>query len=63
MCRKVTSTKTTIAFRPDSIDLLFLGSFPDPFERVERDKNKIKKGKRGKNLHENTIILEKKSIF
>ncbi len=26
--------------RPDSIDLLFLGSFPDPFERVERDKNK-----------------------
>ncbi len=27
-------------FRPDSIDLLFLRSFSDPFERVERHKNK-----------------------
>ncbi len=44
--------------RPDSIDLLFLWSFPYPFERVERDKNKRK---RGKNLHENTIISEKNS--
>ncbi len=32
--------------RPDSIDLLFLGSFPDPFERVARDKNKNKRKKR-----------------
>ncbi len=30
------------SIRPDSIDLLFLGSFPDPFERVERDQNKRK---------------------
>ncbi len=46
--------------RPDSIDLLFLRSFPDPFERVQRDKNK---GKRGKNLHENTILWEFFLIF
>ncbi len=32
-------------FRPVSIDL-FLGSFPDPFERVERDKKKKEKKKR-----------------
>ncbi len=30
--------KTKQNLRPESIDLLFLGSFPDPFERVERDK-------------------------
>ncbi len=48
--------------RPDSIDLLFLGSFPDPFERVERDKNKTK-SKKGKNVHENTIIFRKKFYF
>ncbi len=38
----------TPLFRPDSIDLLFLGSFPDPFERVEMDKNKKQKEKRQK---------------
>ncbi len=31
--------------RPDLFDLLLLGSFPDPFQRVERNKNKRKKGK------------------
>ncbi len=34
-----------LPIRPDSIDLLFLGSFLDPFERVERDKNKNKRKK------------------
>ncbi len=34
--------------RSDSIDLLFLRSVPDPFERVERDKNKTKMKKRQK---------------
>ncbi len=39
---------TPLDVRPDSIDLLFLGAFPDPFERVERDKNTNKR-KKGKN--------------
>ncbi len=30
-------------FRPDLIDVLFLRSFPDSFQRVERDKNKNKR--------------------
>ncbi len=46
---------TSSLFRPDSIDLLFLGSFPNPFKGLRGLKIKIK-GKRGKNLHENTII-------
>ncbi len=33
------------SLRPDSIDLLFLGSFPDAFERVEREKDKNKRKK------------------
>ncbi len=37
-----------VLIRPHSIDLLFLRSFPDPFERVERDKNKNKGEKRQK---------------
>ncbi len=51
--------------RPDSIDLLFLGSFLDPFERVERIKKK-KNVKNGKHLHEkkkSTTICETNSIF
>ncbi len=35
-----------VVLRPDSIDLLFLRSFPDPFARVERENNKIKRKKR-----------------
>ncbi len=34
--------------RPDSIDLLFLRSFPDPFQRAEKGKNKNKRKKRQK---------------
>ncbi len=33
--------------RPDLIDVLFLWSFPDAFQRVERNTNKLK-GKQAK---------------
>ncbi len=35
-----------VILRPDSIELLFLRSFPDPFQTVERDKKIKIKGKR-----------------
>ncbi len=61
-CVFISCVQCLFVLRPDSFDLLFLRSFPDPFERVERDKIKIK-GKRGKNLHENSLIWGHKILF
>ncbi len=41
------------ALRPDINDLLFLVSFPDPFQRVERNNNKNKR----KNIQEDTKLF------
>ncbi len=53
---------TTCISRPDSIDLLFLRSFPDPFKRVQWDKNKNKRKKRHK-LAWKYNNLRKKNYF
>ncbi len=37
-----------VFIRPDSIDLLFLGSFLNPFQRAQKDKNKSKRKNRQK---------------
>ncbi len=50
-----------VLFRPDSIDLLFLSCFSDPFQRLARDKSK--KIQQTKLLHENVKHFREISLF
>ncbi len=49
--------------RPDLIDLLFLGSFPDPFQSVERNNIKNKRKSMQKGAWKYIIFRRKKNTF
>ncbi len=55
--------KLRSTLRPDSIELLFHWSFQDPFERVERDKNKKEKEKETKICWKYNNLRPQKIIF